>query len=268
MRKMYRLLAGVCLVAAWIPSDLSGAFTPYTIRTNWSANSTLDAAFGTNGVTWIDFDTTAESGGQGVVPLNGSAKQYSGSVLNTASTMTIQGFLGVSIYALGTGGAPYWLQHINDTNAFSYNVPFVTGRPNQSGSSGVMRINVPTGTTAFAVEFATGCLATYGSGSCFGSNLNLAGTMSVNTSAGLVDGAVVTSGVAGALTFFGFTSDTPFSWIELTPSTPNTVVATRISYGALNTPGGGGEPTSLPEANTSLLVGAALITLGFLRRKV
>ena len=256
-------------MAAWIPSDLSGAFTPYTIRTNWSANSTLAAAFTTNSVNWVDFDTTAESGQLGVVALNTTAKNYNSSALNATSTMTIQGFLGLNLYALGTSGSnTYWLQHVNDNLAYPYNSPVVMTRPNQSGSAGVLRINVPTGTTAFAIEFATGCTFSYGSGSCFGSNNNIAGTMSVNTSAGLVNGSVATSGVAGALTFFGFTSDTPFTWIELTPSSPSTVVATRISYGALNSPEPPPPPpTEMPEASTSLLVGAALIALRFLRHR-
>lgn len=257
----------VCLSAAAMPAH--GAFTSYSTRIDWSANSTLDGAFVTNSVNWIDFDTTAECGQQGCPVLNGSAKQYNASTLNAAATMTLQGFSGVSLYAVGTSGSnTYWFQNISDTNAYPYNVPFVVGRPS-NGATGTIRINLPTGTTAFAVELATGCLASFASGSCVGQgNASIAGTISINTSAGAVPGTVTTSSTSGALTFAGFTSDTAFTWVEFSAGTSTAVALSRISYGltsALEEPPPTGGDT--PEAATFLLVGGALVWLGYYRRR-
>lgn len=257
----------VCLSAAAMPAQ--GAFTSYSTRINWSANSTLDGAFVTNSVNWIDFDTTAECGQQGCPVLNGGPKQYNASTLNAAATMTLQGFAGVSLYALGTTGSnTYWLQNISDTNNnYNYNVPFATARP-QNGTTGTIRINLPVGTTAFAVELATGCNGSLAA-ACSGlANSSIAGSISINTSAGALPGTVTTSSTNGTLTFTGFTSDTAFTWVEFSAGTGTTVVLSRFSYGlasALEEPPPSGGDT--PEAATFLLVGGALVALGYYRRR-
>ncbi|HLK22731.1 MAG TPA: PEP-CTERM sorting domain-containing protein [Bryobacteraceae bacterium] len=169
---------------------------------------------------------------------NGLAPSGSYTIYNSGIFQNGVEFIGLS----GTTG-------VMDTSAFSY-YNFGTGDAGfVSGSTGVT-ITLPTPVTAFGIN-----LFTNPTGSTYTVS-TLSTPFSVPTSA------------SPPPTFFGVTSDTPFSSVSLTvPSGLNYAFFDNFSFGTAQVQGGGGGGDTVPEAGTFFMIGAGLVGFAAFRVK-
>ena len=260
MRKMYRLLSGVCLATGLLTPTVDAAFLNTTFtRSTWNSAVVINTTVDGLPNDWIDFDTGIECGNAGCAP--------STSVRNYTSTMSFAGIPGFSI--VGVYGGNNRLDHWAGDAPFGVQMGgpvVVTGRV-EVQSNTTLQVNVPTTTTAFALDLAT---------FDFINNATFNGivTISVGTGSTAVDSRTINTAASGPV-FFGATLDNPIEWIRVVIESPapgfprqGMIGATRISFGTFDAAPPPPPPTEMPEASTSLLVSAALIALRFLRRVV
>lgn len=262
MRNWNRLLSGVCLATGLMTPALNAAYVSTTFtRSAWNSTVAINATVDGLPNDWIDLDTGIECGNSGC-PAAGSYKDY-------FSTMSFSGITGFSMRGVNGGG--FRLDHWSAGSIYGtiFGAPAVITRWVDTQPNALLRINLPTGTTAFALDLATINTAFQ----------NFAGTLTLRVGTGTstqVDSTTITtSGTANTPTFFGATLDSAIDWVEIVAGIPpggftpqGAIGATRISFGTFEAgPPPPPPPTEMPEANTSLLVGAALIALRFLRRR-
>ena len=118
------------------------------------------------------------------------------------------------------------------------------------GQTPIIRVTFTNGpVTAFAVDLGTGGVAT--------GNINVTPQGQATTT--------LTTQVRPTFTFYGITSNTPFSYVDIAPTTANSIaIIDNIAYGTYNsTP----PPDPTPELASILAVASGLIFLARLKNK-
>ena len=195
-------------------------------------------AAATTSLTGIDFT--------GQAPTNGN-KTYNNSTGYQTAGVSFVGYLSASSYSLAIVdagfSAPYW----------NFGTGAVLSSPAYNGGPGAaftpfIRVNLPAAVTAFSTDLMT---------------------VSPNalTFQIAVQGSTfnVTTASRPTRTFFGITSDVPFSSIDFT------VAGTTLnggSYGVLDNVQFGQEAPPTAEGATFLLIGTGLLTLGVFRKRL
>ena len=206
----------------------STSITTYTSRTGWALSA--------SGIQTIDFE--------GLAPANG-ATNY-----NTASGLTVGGveFIGIAsganwLEVVDTNFSPWYNFGSNDALAINLYQAY-SGAPVQ-----YFHIILSTPVTAFGVDLAT-----------ISPN---ALTFSISVGGGTYSAPTFARPTLG---FFGFTSDTPFTTIDIsvpntTPSGGTYALLDNFSFGTAQT-----APADTPEIATFVLIGSGLVVLGGRRK--
>lgn len=273
MYRFFLLLGTICLLAPVAP----GALIFQNTRTAWEDAVNLTGAFSEGGANprWIDFSPATYCPTNNC-PDSGQTRQYSsatglGAMMTMGGSLTGLTFEGFSS-AVGSNVVRLWLQ---DKDVFPLNWRIDGTKVNvvQTASSAAarMRINLPAGVRAFAMEVGLGCRNSAGCTS--GENVPGLITLQTNnpgetrTLGDTSTQEFVNTPTVGDFTFFGFTTDQPsIAWIDLTPSSPAAVVMARFTYATeLTSSSGGGGP--VPEPAPGWLFAAGLVLLATHRLK-
>lgn len=213
-----RTLIGLALAVASFPLAAT-TITTYTDRALWTAAST--------GVTTIDFETLGAS--------PGAATGYS-----TAAGVTLS---GVNFVGILPGDYYLFAEKENPGSSLYWGSGTVLMGPWYQNLSGrYIQINLPAHVTAFGLDLMANSMT----------------AQQVTIVLPGVNSFLVNTQANPTRTFWGFTSDTPISTIQI--SATASPLIDNVSFGTA-------APAQTPEIATFILIGTGLLGLRWLRRR-